>query len=436
MSPLNSRGETLVSEPLPLLDSKGRLTKPGYALSPLWAYDRNAITAAKHRIKEWDYYLVNDGKYALAFTLNDMSYLGMLSASLLDLETGTYVTTTELTAFPMGKFGMPFSSEQGVSSHETKRVSMRFSVEAQAGRDAGEADVAGDVGGAACAGGAGGLGHFDRKNYRQLEVVFRRFEGDDCLVARIWLDQSPRDSMVIATPWTQDEQAFYYNRKIIGMRAQGVMAKGPEADARRAVEEAAPWAADEQAASAGAGSGSAEGLGGDAGLMVHRFNPEDSFGLLDWGRGVWTRDNTWYWSAAQGWQERDGKPCRFGFNLGYGFGDTSAASENMVFVDGCAHKLGRVDFGIPEVVGADASAKRLSQRYDFMKPWHVTDDESRLDLEFVPLVDRCDLTDVKLVLTDQHQVFGTFSGHVILDDGTKLQVKDLKGFAEAVHNVY
>ena len=71
-----------------------------------------------------------------------------------------------------------------------------------------------------------------------------------------------------------------------------------------------------------------------------------------------------------------------------------------------------------------------------MKPWHVTDDESRLDLEFVPLVDRCDLTDVKLVLTDQHQVFGTFSGHVILDDGTKLQVKDLKGFAEAVHNVY
>jgi len=41
-----------------------------------------------------------------------------------------------------------------------------------------------------------------------------------------------------------------------------------------------------------------------------------------------------------------------------------------------------------------------------------------------------------LIVTDQHQVFGTYSGTVTLDDGTKLLVDHLRGFAERVHNRY
>ena len=37
-------------------------------------------------------------------------------------------------------------------------------------------------------------------------------------------------------------------------------------------------------------------------------------------------------------------------------------------------------------------------------------------------------------MSDQHQVFGKFSGSVILDDGSKLEIKDLLGFAEKVRN--
>ena len=38
---------------------------------------------------------------------------------------------------------------------------------------------------------------------------------------------------------------------------------------------------------------------------------------------------------------------QFGFNNGYGFGDTSRATENMLFYDRTAHKLDQVQFHIP-----------------------------------------------------------------------------------------
>ena len=51
-------------------------------------------------------------------------------------------------------------------------------------------------------------------------------------------------------------------------------------------------------------------------------------------------------------------------------------------------------------------------------------------------MDRSDFVNLKLVISDQHQVFGTFEGRVVLDDGTALDIHGLRGFAEAVHNVY
>jgi hypothetical protein len=33
-----------------------------------------------------------------------------------------------------------------------------------------------------------------------------------------------------------------------------------------------------------------------------------------------------------------------------------------------------------------------------------------------------------------HQVFGLFTGTLVLDDGTKIELKDSLGFAEKVHN--
>lgn len=154
---------------------------------------------------------------------------------------------------------------------------------------------------------------------------------------------------------------------------------------------------------------------------TRRFDPQTATAVLDWGRGVWTYQNTWYWGSASGYV--DG--VSFGMNLGYGFGDTRAATENMLFYDGIAHKLERVDFGIPK----DAAGKD-----DLMAPWHVTEESGRLDLTFTPMLDRAAYTGALVLESDQHQVFGRFDGVAVLDDGTALAIRGLRGFAEKVKN--
>ena len=325
--------EHLIRGTGPLLDEYGRLREPGYATKPPFDYSHDRIAAQRWRIKDWDYYLVQDDAYAIALTFSDLGYIGLVSAAVMDFASRSSITASELVLLPMGRMGLPESSETGDIAWENKRCRVCFA-HTSAGR--------------------------------RLSFTLRDFSDGDDFEAEVLLDREPRDSMVIVTPWSRNDKAFYYNRKIVGMRARG---------------------------------------GFRCGALVHEFDGDDAFGLLDWGRGVWTYDNTWYWSAAMGVQQGH----VVGFNLGYGFGDTSAASENMVFVDGVAHKLGRLTFDIP--IGSDGKPR-------YLDPWNIDEASGRLRLVFRPLLDRSDLIDVAHVLvSDQHQLFGTFTGTVTLQGG-------------------
>lgn len=216
------------------------------------------------------------------------------------------------------------------------------------------------------------LFHSDGTN-RTLTAHMDRFKDGQALDAHLVLTDEPEESMVICTPFDKPGH-FYFNQKINCMRADGVVTLGD----RR-----------------------------------YDFRRGDSFATLDWGRGVWTYHNTWYWASASGLL--DGVP--FGFNLGCGFGDTSAATENMFFYGGKAHKLDKIEFSMPK---------------NRMDPWTFTGE--RCALSMVPVLDRSACASVGVVRSDQHQVFGRFSGTVTLDDGTRSKVRDLMGFAEKVEN--
>ena len=189
----------------------------------------------------------------------------------------------------------------------------------------------------------------------------------------------PHDvSIVMATPFKEYERAFYYNEKISLMPAEGYLKIGNE---------------------------------------EFLFKPESSFGLLDWGRGVWPFSTEWYWGSGSGLV--DGVP--FGLNIGYGFGDTSAASENMLFYDHKPHKLSQVHFDL--AAGG------------YMSPKKFTSDDGSFEMDFVPVYDRYVENKILFINTRCHQVFGRFSGRVKLNDGFELEIKDFMAFTEhAVNN--
>ena len=70
----------------PLLDEKGNLLEAGFAFDLVKQYDRKAIKGLKNRIKEWDYYYIGDKEYGVALTIDDNSYMGLVSVSVLDYQ--------------------------------------------------------------------------------------------------------------------------------------------------------------------------------------------------------------------------------------------------------------------------------------------------------------------------------------------------------------
>jgi hypothetical protein len=66
--------------------------------------------------------------------------------------------------------------------------------------------------------------------------------------------------------------------------------------------------------------------------------------------------------------------------------------------------------------------------------WRFSSSDGRFEMDFTPIVDRASKSDLGLIKSDQHQVFGRFAGEVVLDDGARLEIRDLLGFAERVHN--
>ena len=117
-----------VTQRHPLLDEHGSLKEAGWSRSLLQEYRREDIKAKRWRIKEWDYYLILNDFYGVAFTISDDGYIGLQSVSLLDFKKGWEHTETILNAFPMGKLKLPTSSESGSCRYRDKRLDMEFQV--------------------------------------------------------------------------------------------------------------------------------------------------------------------------------------------------------------------------------------------------------------------------------------------------------------------
>ena len=334
--------------PGPLLDEKGNLAEAGYAFGLVKEYNRKAIKGLAGRIKEWDYYYIGDQHFGVALTIDDNSYMGLVSVSVLDYEKKSDVTKSYMKWLTFGETNFPSSSKDGDVFSESKKYSMFFS---------------------------------NKNGKRRLVCKMKNVRKGEDFECDLLLEETTDKSMVIATPFNKKKH-FYYNQKINLLRATGYFKLGE---------------------------------------LQYQFKKDSTVGVLDWGRGVWTYSNTWYWSSLNG-VTQDGHLV--GFNLGYGFGDTSAASENMFFYDKEAFKLEDVVFNIP---------KNEKGKHLFLEDWTLQSKSGDIDLKFDPIIDRYSNTNALIIQSNQHQVFGYFSG-IIKAGNKEYKIDNLIGFAEMVKN--
>lgn len=144
-----------------------------------------------------------------------------------------------------------------------------------------------------------------------------------------------------------------------------------------------------------------------------------SYGCLDWSRAVFPYHCEWRWCTASG--KVGGIP--FGFNIDYGFGIES--SKNMVFHNSRGHHMDEVTYSWDLT--------------DVTKDWVFSSNDNRVNLRLkVMHVERGGMNYI-LLKTKLLKVYGFFTGEVVLDNGTKVQIcpeDRLFGSAEAVTNYW
>lgn len=219
---------------------------------------------------------------------------------------------------------------------------------------------------------------------RRIKIKIQRFPDKHVLTidsprlkgleAEVALALDPKqDSCIVSTGYADDPHKFYYNHKWNLLPATGSIKFKDQ---------------------------------------THEFTPEDSFGNFDWGKGVWPYRTHWLWGSCAGRQ--DGHDIWI--NIGYGFGDLSTHTENMIFYDGKCHKIDQVIFHF--------------DKKDLEAPWKFMSNDDRLDLTLNPklaLKGGLNLGFLKVASTVVH---GNYTGQLVLDDGKKITIDNLHGHAE------
>ena len=184
-----------------------------------------------------------------------------------------------------------------------------------------------------------------------------------------------QESLNVVIPW--NEELFNFTSKQVARPAMGELVVGDR-----------QWS-----------------IGGPAGA--------EAWGVLDVGRGRWPSEISWNWGAGAG---HCGDQL-VGIQVGGKWTEGTGFTENGFLLDGRLTKLG----------------SELAWDYSWdapMRPWRVQDPGGQLDLILTPRHDKHTCVEAGDLGSETHQVFGTWSGRLITDEGRSLDVVGLQGFAE------
>ncbi|MFX1401073.1 MAG: DUF2804 domain-containing protein [Promethearchaeota archaeon] len=212
-------------------------------------------------------------------------------------------------------------------------------------------------------------------NNRILSIDDKTFLGKGIKGTINLYDNPNWDNTVVVTGYKENPKLFYYNHKINMMPAEGSIHLGEQ---------------------------------------VYDFKPESSFGLMDWGRGIWPYKTHWLWGSACGIVDE----VPVAFNIGYGFGDLSTHTESVVFYNGKAHKIDEITFH--------------HENRDPSKPWKFTSNDNRFDMILIPLIPHTEKINFGIIKLDSSLMHGLYNGVLKLDNDDKIHIKNMLGHAEDI----
>ena len=373
-----------------LLDGRGRLRRAGYARRMQFIYNRDCVRSFPLRLKEWDFYQIQKGHLVLQMTIGHVSYMCSVAATLMDLDTGEKYESGIMRPLFVPQME---TDPEGMSHlhYRQKDFSMSFLVK----RDRRILRMRGGTGAKVLSEQGAAKGGSAEKERVEIDLTLT--------------NDPANEKMVIATPFAHPTQ-FYLNYK--------------------------------------------ENYYMVAGKVCFGDREEDftgATGLLDWGRGVWPYSHQWFWGSATARLDESGRPVAsmdgkdrpgertaglpeedgvpFGLNIGWGFGDLSHATENMFFYRRKAYKIRGLKVKKPK----RPEPKRKMEGVELKDTWMLRDTAGKLSLEFTPFFDNYTARPFEVVETHCHQLFGTFRGYVITEEG-RIPIDGVNGFIEHAVN--
>lgn len=347
------------TEPTKLLADDGTLLSPGWARHMIFDYDRTKSMPTMRR-KEWDFYQISDGRYMIQISFANISIGGYASAALVDLRN-------------------PKQNKKLAAGTLTAPTALFLG-----GKDKYVLPPKGDVPNHVKMEVNGiGKATFDVLTEEHKRTIYFKSGKVECHFEMDIPDGLENITTVL--PFKDDPKSYFMTTKQNCMPCSGTYKWGDK---------------------------------------VYKFSKDDTFCCLDWGRVNTPYKLVWYWGNGSTYlTDENGNKHIFGFEITWGIGDESNATETCIFYDGKAHKFGAID------------VETFPKPDKYMEPWHFVSEDGRFDFVMTPFYDHhCDTNALNLLRMHSHQVHGMWNGTAVLDDGTKLEIKDMYAFCEYVEN--
>src|SRR5690625_371601 len=147
---------------------------------------------------------------------------------------------------------------------------------------------------------------------------------------------------------------------------------------------------------------------------TYHFGTKNSFATLDFGRGKWPYASTWNWGAASGYSG----DLKIGLNFGGQWTDGTGQTENGILINDVLHKI-------------HEDVTWIYDERDYMKMWVLqTDNSKQVLLTFQPEFERVAKSNVGIIQSEVHQMIGHYNGTITLENGEKVEINNLFGWAE------